>query len=71
MINRVAPNVPVPPWGIAIAAMLCVQLGSVLSVDPIADGRPAGAAWLQLSIGSLIYLLPVRPFSQRCSRSDG
>jgi inner membrane transporter RhtA len=45
----------------AVAAMLCVQLGSALSVDLISSIGPAGTAWLRLSMGALIFLALVRP----------
>lgn len=50
--TRSALNVPVPPWGLAVTAILSVQLGSALSVDLIETVGPAGTAWLRLSIGS-------------------
>ena len=49
---RSALNVPVPPWGLAVTAMLSIQLGSALSVDLIEDVGPAGTAWLRLSMGA-------------------
>jgi inner membrane transporter RhtA len=55
------PNVPVPPWGLAVAAMLSVQLGSALSVDLMSTVGPAGTAWLRLSMGALIFLVLARP----------
>jgi inner membrane transporter RhtA len=51
----------VPPWGLALAAMLSVQLGSALSVHLISTAGPAGTAWLRLSAGALIFLLLARP----------
>jgi len=51
----------VPPWGLAVAAMLSVQLGSALSVHLISAVGPAGTAWLRLSIGALIFLALARP----------
>jgi inner membrane transporter RhtA len=58
---RRAFSVHVPPWGLAVAAMLSVQLGSALSVDLIATVGPAGTAWLRLSMGALIFLALARP----------
>src|SRR5581483_6027374 len=60
MTGRVA-AVRLPPWGLAVAAMLSVQLGSALSVDLIAMVGPAGTAWLRLSMGALIFLTLARP----------
>ncbi len=61
MTGRAAPRVPVPPWGLAVAAMLSVQLGSALSVSLISTIGPAGTAWLRLSMGALILLALARP----------
>jgi inner membrane transporter RhtA len=51
----------VPPWGLALTAMLSVQLGSALSVHLISAVGPAGTAWLRLSMGALIFLALARP----------
>jgi inner membrane transporter RhtA len=57
-----APGTPaVPAWGLAVAAMLSVQLGSALSVDVIATVGAAGTAWLRLGIGAIIFLALARP----------
>jgi inner membrane transporter RhtA len=61
MTTRAARNVAVPPWGLALAAMLSVQLGSALSVHLISTVGPAGTAWLRLSMGALIFLALARP----------
>jgi inner membrane transporter RhtA len=45
----------------AVAAMLSIQLGSALSVDLIGAVGPAGAAWLRLTMGAVIFLLLARP----------
>lgn len=58
---RSALNVPVPPWGLAVTAILSVQLGSALSVDLIETVGPAGTAWLRLSMGAIILLAIARP----------
>lgn len=60
----------VPPWGLAVAAMLSLQLGAAFSVDLIATAGPAGTAWLRLSIGGLIFLLLVRPRLASIAGSD-
>jgi inner membrane transporter RhtA len=54
-------SLPVPPWALAMAAMLSVQLGSALSVGLIDSVGPAGTAWLRLSMGALIFLALARP----------
>ena len=70
MSQRVPKNVPVPPWGLAVAAMLSVQLSSALSVDLIASVGPAGTAWLRLSVGALIFLAVARPPLRALRRRD-
>src|SRR5690606_19654841 len=67
------PEVPrraVPPWALAVAAMLSVQLGSALSVRLIESVGPAGTAWLRLSIGALIFLALARPPLRAVRRAD-
>jgi inner membrane transporter RhtA len=61
MTKRAPSSVPVPPWGLAVAAMLSVQLGSALSVNLISTVGPAGTAWLRLSMGALVFLILARP----------
>ncbi|MET4590613.1 hypothetical protein ABIA70_002218 [Arthrobacter sp. 754] len=63
-------DVPVPPWGLAVMAILSVQLGSALSVDLIEAVGPAGRAWLRLSMGVLILLAIARPPLRSVRRSD-
>jgi inner membrane transporter RhtA len=55
------PPAAVPPWALAVASMLSVQLGSALSVGLIAEVGAAGTAWLRLSMGALIFLALARP----------
>lgn len=61
MNSRASGSIPVPPWGLAVAAMLSVQLGSALSMDLISSVGPVGTAWLRLSMGALIFLVLARP----------
>jgi inner membrane transporter RhtA len=68
--RRDARGVSVPPWGLAVAAMLSVQLGSALSVDLIAIVGPAGTAWLRLTIGALIFWALARPPLRAVRRRD-
>lgn len=63
-------RLPVPPWALAITAMLSVQLGSALSVNLIAAVGPAGTAWLRLTAGALIFLALVRPPLREIRRAD-
>jgi len=67
---RPGARVPVPPWGLAVTAMLSVQLGSALSVDLIGQVGAAGTAWLRLSMGAVIFLVIARPPLSRVRRSD-
>ena len=50
-----SPGRPVPPWTLAVGAMLSVQLGSALSVDLSDPVGAAGTAWLRLTAGTLIF----------------
>ena len=63
-------KVPVPPWGLAITAILSVQLGSALSVNLIDTVGPAGTAWLRLSMGAVILLIIGRPPLRSIRRRD-
>lgn len=63
-------TIPVPPWGLAITAMLSVQLGSALSVNLISSVGPAGTAWLRLSMGALMFLMLARPSVRSIQRRD-
>ena len=60
----------VPPWALAVAAMLSVQLGSALSVGLIEKIGSAGTAWLRLTAGALIFLLLARPPLREIRRRD-
>lgn len=67
---RSALNVPVPPWGLAMTAILSIQLGSALSVDLIEEVGPSGTAWLRLSLGAVILLAIARPPLRSLRRAD-
>jgi inner membrane transporter RhtA len=60
----------VPPWVLAVTAMLSVQLGSALSTDVIAAVGPAGTAWLRLSIGAVVFVVIARPPLRSLRRRD-
>jgi inner membrane transporter RhtA len=60
----------VPPWVLAVTAMLSVQLGSALSTDVIAAVGPAGTAWLRLSIGAVVFVVIARPPLRSLTRRD-
>lgn len=68
-MTRVAAT-SVPPWGLAVVAMLTVQLGSALSVGLVSSIGPAGTAWLRLTAGALVLLVLVRPSVREVRRQD-
>ena len=70
MTPRSPSTAGMPPWGLAVAAMLSIQLGSALSVGLISTVGPAGTAWLRLSAGALIFLALARPPLRDVRRSD-
>ena len=51
----------IPPWSLAILAMLLVQLSNALSVGVIEHVGSAGTAWLRMCFGAVLLLLLVRP----------
>jgi len=59
-----------PPWSLTVVAMLCAQLGAALSMGIIAAVGPAGAAWLRLTAGGLIFLAVARPRFRDIARRD-
>ena len=61
---------PLPPWTLAVTAMLSVQLGSALSVHVIHQVGAAGTAWLRLSWGALFFLAISRPKLRGLSRRN-
>lgn len=67
MTARASGTAAPPPWSLAVAAVLSVQLGSALSVHLISAVGPAGTSWLRLSIGARVFLALAlaRP---RCAR---
>lgn len=60
----------VPPWIMAVAAMVSIQLGSALSVDLIDTAGPAGTAWLRLSMGAVLLVAFARPRLRAIRRAD-
>jgi inner membrane transporter RhtA len=60
----------VPPWGLAVVAMLSVQLSAALSTHLIPTVGPAGTAWLRLSFGALIFWALARPPLRSIRRHD-
>lgn len=60
----------VPPWGLAVGAMLSVQLGSALSVNLFPTVGAGGTAWLRLTMGAVVFLAIARPPLRDVRRSD-
>ncbi|MFF2369190.1 DMT family transporter [Agromyces sp. NPDC058110] len=60
----------VPPWSMAVAAMLVIQLANALSVPVIEQVGPAGTAWLRMCFGAVFLLLIVRPSIRSIRRRD-
>lgn len=59
-----------PPWTLAIAAMLAVQLSNALSVPVIDQVGPAGTAWLRMCFGSALLWIVARPAIRSLRRAD-
>lgn len=60
----------VPPWSMAVAAMLAVQLSNALSVPVINQVGPAGTAWLRMCFGVLFLWIIARPVIRSLRRKD-
>ena len=72
--GRVNPVVGLPTSAragasLAVASMLCVQLGLAASVGLFDQIRPEGAAWLRLAWAGVLLLVLVRPRPSAFSRS--
>jgi inner membrane transporter RhtA len=63
------PQTPRVGTGMALASMLCVQLGLAASVGVFDQVGPGGAAWLRLSWAGLLVLVLVRPRLRGLDRS--
>jgi inner membrane transporter RhtA len=70
VITRPGGGLAVPPWVLALASMTSVQLGSALSLPLVEAVGPAGAAWLRLSMGALIFIVLARPPLREVRRQD-
>lgn len=60
----------IPPWPMAVAAMLTVQLSNALSVPVIEQVGSAGAAWLRMCFGAVFLWLIARPAIRSLRRKD-
>ncbi|RKQ36832.1 EamA family transporter [Kocuria tytonis] len=59
-----------PPWTLAVTAMLAVQLSNALSVPVIGQVGPAGTAWLRMCFGVVFLWLLARPAIGSLRRQD-
>ena len=59
-----------PAWGLAVVAMLSIQLGSAVSVSLFPAIGTAGTAWLRLTLGALILILVVQPRIRSITRKN-
>lgn len=59
-----------PPWSLAVAAMVSVQLSAAWSVGVIAEVGAAGTAWLRFTAGAVIFLALARPPLGEIRRQD-
>nr|WP_113904252.1 MULTISPECIES: EamA family transporter [Brevibacterium] len=66
--QRQAPGVP--PWSMAVAAMLAVQLSNALSVPVIGQVGAAGTAWLRMCFGVVFLWMIARPAIRSLRRKD-
>lgn len=60
----------IPPWTIAVAAMLSVQLSNALSVPVINQVEPAGTAWLRMCFGIVFLWLIAQPAIRSLRKKD-
>lgn len=60
----------VPPWMLAVSAMLAIQLSNALSISVIDYVGPAGTAWLRMTCGAVYLLLIVRPSFRKIRKQD-
>ncbi|MEC3851563.1 EamA family transporter [Paenarthrobacter ureafaciens] len=71
MRRRVADGLAgVPPWSIAVSAMLAIQLSNALSVSVVNHVGPAGTAWLRMSFGVVFLWMFSRPAIRSLRRRD-
>lgn len=60
----------VPPWSMAVAAMLAVQLSNALSVPVIGQVGAGGTAWLRMCFGVVFLWMIARPAIRDLRRQD-
>ncbi|UYQ77264.1 EamA family transporter [Glutamicibacter sp. JL.03c] len=59
-----------PPWTLAIAAMLAVQLSNALSVSVVEQVGAGGTAWLRMSFGIVFLWVIARPDFKAIRKQD-
>lgn len=59
-----------PPWTMALAAMLAVQLSNALSVPVINQVGSAGTAWLRMCFGAVFLWLIAKPAIHTLRKKD-
>ncbi|MBB3666181.1 inner membrane transporter RhtA [Prauserella sediminis] len=60
----------IPPWSMAVAAMLAVQLSNSLSVRVIEQVGAGGTAWLRMCFGVAFLWIIARPAVRSLRRKD-
>lgn len=60
----------IPPWSMAVTAMLAVQLANALSVPVIEQVGAGGTAWLRMCFGALFLWMIARPAIRSLRRKD-
>jgi len=60
----------IPPWSMAVTAMLAVQLSNALSLSVIEQVGPAGTAWLRMCFGAAFLWLIARPSVRSIRRKN-
>lgn len=70
MVEQSARPFAAPPWSMAVAAMLAVQLSNALSVSVIEQVGSAGTAWLRMCFGAIFLWVIVRPDIRSIGRKD-
>lgn len=59
-----------PPWTMAVAAMLSIQFANALSVGVLREVGPAGTAWLRMCFGAVFLWMIARPAISSITRKD-
>ena len=60
----------IPPWSMAVTAMLAVQLANALSVPVIEQVGAGGTAWLRMCFGAVFLWMIARPAIRSLRRKD-